>query len=62
MDKYIKMKFRLIENMDKRDLVIYNRDDKILKEGFKNLSIIKKEFSITHQTKHFYQTDKHIYF
>ena len=37
MDEYIKMKFRLIENMIEKDIIIYNEDDEILVKGFKNL-------------------------
>ena len=53
MDEYIKMKFRLIENMIEKDIIIYNGDDEILVKGFKNITLDKIKFSIESQTKHY---------
>ena len=53
MNEYIKMKFRLIENMIEKDIIIYNGDDEILVKGFKNITLDKIKFSIKSQTKHF---------
>ena len=61
MDEYIKMKYRLIENMVKKDKVIYNQDDEILVKGFENICIDKVKFSVKFQTKHFWLKNGYVF-
>ncbi len=53
MDEYIKMKFKLIKNMVKKDIIIYNKDDEILVKGFKDINLNTIKFSVKSQTKHY---------
>ena len=55
------MKFRLIKNMDEKDLIIYNQDDKLLTKGFENISTKKVQFSVNHLTKYFSIRDGYVF-
>ena len=61
MEKYIKMKLKMIKNHYKDDIVIYNIDDPTFKTAFDNYHIKKIPFSILEKTPFFRANEKYIY-
>ncbi len=61
MEEYIKMKIKMVKNLDANDTVIYNIDDPIFKTAFKNYDIGKIPFSIYEKTPFFRVNGEYIY-
>ena len=61
MDKYLKMKLKMIKNHKKDDTVVYNNDDPILDIAFNEYLLEKIPFSISNQTPFFGVNETKIY-
>jgi len=61
MDKYLKMKLKMIKNHKKDDTVVYNNDDPILDVAFNDYLLEKIPFSISNQTPFFGVNETKIY-
>ena len=61
MEKYIKMKLKMLKNHNVNDTVIYNIDDSTFKTAFNNYDIKKIPFSIFEKTPFFRVNGKYIY-
>ena len=61
MDKYLKMKLKMIKNHKKDDTVVYNNDDPILDVSFNDYLLEKIPFSISNQTPFFGVNETKIY-
>ena len=61
MDKYLKIKLKMIKNHKKDDTVVYNNDDPILDVAFNDYLLEKIPFSISNQTPFFGVNETKIY-
>ena len=61
MDKYLKIKLKMIKNHKKDDTVVYNNDDPILDIAFNEYLLEKIPFSISNQTPFFGVNETKIY-
>ena len=61
MDKYLKMKLKMIKNHKKDDTVVYNNDDPILDVAFNDYLLEKIPFSISNQTLFYGVNETKIY-
>ena len=61
IDKYLKMKLKMIKNHKKNDILVYNIDDLVLDKVFKNYKIKKIPFSISIKTPFFGFNETKIY-
>ena len=61
MDKYLKMKLKMIKNHKEDDTVVYNIDDPVLDIAFNDYLLEKIPFSISNQTPFFGVNETKIY-
>jgi len=61
MDKYLKIKLKMIKNHKKDDTVVYNIDDPVLDVAFNDYLLEKIPFSISNQTPFFGVNETKIY-
>ena len=61
MEEYLKMKLRMIKNMKEDDFIVYNKDDKIINESFKDATPNKISYSLKEKNKFFSLNKTKIY-